>query len=92
MLELRILEEGNDMEGIGGARRLHRETGSGLSTTGLGSRVSQGPLLTPGFSAFTTIAVTTGSATKETRPYPESDLHLMWAHFSSSCKQGIFFK
>lgn len=32
---------------------------------------------TPGFSTFTTTAVTTGSATKETRPYPESGLHLV---------------
>lgn len=54
-----------------------RKTGSGLSTTGLGRGVSQEPLLPPGFSAFTTTAVTTGSATKEARPYPESDLHLV---------------
>lgn len=26
---------------------------------------------------------------REAGPYPDSDLHLEWAHFSSSCKQGI---
>lgn len=45
----------------------------------VGKQSGQGPLLTPGFSAFATTAVTTGSATKETRPFPESDPHLVWA-------------
>lgn len=34
MLELRILEEGNDMEGIGGARRLLGKQGVVLAPQG----------------------------------------------------------